>query len=197
MTPTLANAPETPRLKWTRATYTRAWEMGLFGESRVELVYGEVIEIMPVNPPHAFILQLLQEALLRFFGGGYVVRVQQPFIAHDESEPQPDLALVSGTPADYADEHPHEALLLIEVSDSTRVYDLGTKARLYAQSDVPEYWVADINAGLLHVHRSPIASPAFEGGYGYQNISRLTRADSVPLPGTAASLLVGDVLPQR
>ncbi len=200
MTTTLASAPtfeETHRLKWTRDTFHRAWEMGLFGEGRVELVYGEVIEIMSMSPPHALVLRLLRGALLQIYGIGpsYIVDSQMPFLAANESQPEPDLAVYVGSPFNYEGTHPGEALLLVEVSDATLTYDLGTKARLYAQSGVPEYWVADLSAGLLHVHRSPLASPAFEGGYRYQSITRLTRADSVPLPGTAASLLVGDVLP--
>jgi len=184
------------RVTWTRETYRRAWEMGLFGESKVELVYGEVIEKMPVKTPHATVIRLLQGALLQIFTSGYVVDIQLPFVAADESEPEPDAAVMSGWPSDFIEHHPDTALLVVEVSDSTLAYDLGTKATLYAQSHVPEYWVADINAGLLHVHRGPMASPSFEGGYGYQSIVRLTRGDEVsPLTNASASIRVADLLP--
>jgi len=200
MTATQAKPPipqsEFPRrVRWTRSSFARAWELGLFGHSHVELVYGEVIEKMPMNPPHALVVQLLQGALLQVFASGRVVRVQLPFLAADESQPEPDLSVVSGNAFDFAREHPREALLLVEVSDSTLSYDLGTKATLYAQSGVPEYWVADLGAGLLHVYRQPLASPAFAGGYGFQSIARLTRADTVTPLGGAVSIPVGDILP--
>lgn len=176
--------------------YRRAWDMGLFGESRVELIYGEVIEKMSMNTPHATVIRLLRGALLQIFASGYVVDSQLPFVAADESEPEPDVAVVAGSPLDYAQEHPAQAILLVEVSDTTLAYDLGLKARLYAQSGVPEYWVVDVNAGLLHVHRQPIASQSFEGGYGYQSVARLTRADSVTPLSSPQSLQISDVLPE-
>lgn len=175
--------------------FRRAWEMGLFGEKKVELIYGEIIEKRPMKPPHATFVQFLQGALIQLFGSGHVVRIQMPFIAADESEPEPDVAVVTGSPIDFLHEHPTQAVLLVEVADATLAYDLGTKSRLYAQSGVPEYWVADVRAGLLHVHRQPLASPSFEGGYGYQNVSHLTRTDRVTPLSSSTSLLVGDILP--
>ena len=69
------------------------------------------------------------------------MRVQLPFAASDDSEPEPDLVLVP--PRRYADRHPRQAYLLIEVADSSLDHDRETKAPLYASSGVPEYWIVD------------------------------------------------------
>ena len=190
---------DNPRaVKWTRANYRRAWEMGFFGEAKVELVWGEVIEKMPMNPPHATVLLLLQGALLQIFGNGYCVRQQSPFLAGDESEPEPDLAVVRGTMRDYVGEHPEagDALLVVEVSDATLAYDLGAKATLYAASGVADYWVVDIPHRKLHVHRSPVELPSAPVPAAYLSVQELDENTSIaPLAAPSQSLLVRDLLP--
>jgi Uma2 family endonuclease len=84
-----------------------------------------------------------------------IVRIQGSFAASDDSEPQPDVAVVP--PADYYEAHPDRAWLIVEVADSSRKTDKGTKARLYAESDVPEYWVVDLVANLIEVHTDIVA----------------------------------------
>ena len=118
-----------------------------------------------------------------------------PLVVSEISEPEPDVAVVVGTPRDYPN-HPSSALLTVQISTDTREGDLGIKVALYAQAQVPEYWVLDINARLLHVHRAPIASASLPQGYGYQTVTRLTETDSVsPLAAPQSSVAVADLLP--
>jgi Uma2 family endonuclease len=78
----------------------------------------------------------------------------------NDSEPKPDIAVVPGSPCDYQ-QHPQAALLVVEVSDKTRQYDLSLKAKLYAAArGIPEYWVVDLLARQLVVIRDPQ-----DGGY--------------------------------
>lgn len=79
-----------------------------------------------------------------------VVRVQQPFAASDESEPEPDIALVP--PGRYAKAHPARAFLIIEVAQTSLDYDRETKAPLYADTGVPEYRIVDVTGRVLEVH---------------------------------------------
>ncbi len=68
------------------------------------------------------------------------------------SRPEPDLAIAPVTPRDR---HPSGALLVVEISVSSRRIDLGLKATIYAAAGVPEYWVLDVDARTLFVHREP------------------------------------------
>ena len=146
--------------------------------------------------PHAVVVTLLNGALIRTFGAGYVVRIQLPMAVSQNSEPEPDGLVVEGQPRDFLADHPTTAALVVEVSDSTLAADLGVKVALYTQAQATEYWVIDINARLLHVYRAPIASPALPNGYGYQTVSLLTETDSVsPLAAPQSSIRVADLLP--
>ena len=66
------------------------------------------------------------------------------------SQPEPDIAVVPR--GDYRRAHPNEALLIVEVADSSLATDRGTKARLCAECGVPEYWVVNVRDGIVEVH---------------------------------------------
>jgi Uma2 family endonuclease len=80
-----------------------------------------------------------------------------PIIAGDHSEPEPDIAIVAHRDDYYKHEHPspRDVALLVEVAHSSLTFDLGRKLRLYASSEISEYWVVDIEHKSIHVHRSP------------------------------------------
>src|ERR1043165_617725 len=92
-------------------------EIGLFDDERVELVRGVIIAMSPIYPPHASPVDRLTEILVRALAGRARVRIQQPLLATDESEPEPDVAVVPL--GDYTATHPDRALLVIEVADSS------------------------------------------------------------------------------
>ena len=48
-----------------------------------------------------------------------------------------------------------DVLLIIEVAKTSRDYDLGEKADLYAAAGIREYWVVDIVELRLVIHREP------------------------------------------
>lgn len=147
-----------------RAEYDVLVEQGVLGpDDRVQLLEGELVEMSPQKPPHAGIVERLNERLMPALVGRFRVRVQLPLVAGEYSEPEPDLAVV---PIDEPrDRHPERAGLVIEVAHETLRLDLGRKARIYAAAGVPEYWVIDVHADLVHVHTGP--SPD-----GYRSIRR-------------------------
>lgn len=145
-------APEQVRpLK--RAEYERLVSLGCFAEERVELLYGLIVAMTPQDPAHAHPVQALNKLLLPRLLGRAEVRVQAPFAASDDSEPEPDIAVVP--PGSYREEHPSRAYLIVEVAHTSLPKDRGVKAKLYAESNVNEYWVVDVVAKRVEVHRDP------------------------------------------
>lgn len=84
------------------------------------------------------------------------VRVQLPLRFAPASEPEPDIAIVSA--GVYSQEHPVEAMVVIEIAATSQQLDLGSKLEVYARARVMDYWVIDIPARQVHVHDSPVGS---------------------------------------
>jgi Uma2 family endonuclease len=147
-------APEKPR-RLTRAEYDEIVAAGVFGNDRVELLEGVVVSMSPNHPEHASPVQLLTEALVRALAGRAMVRGQLPLVASDDSEPEPDVAVVPV--GDYSRQHPDAAYLVIEVASSSLRKDRLVKAPLYAKSGFQEYWVVDVGARTIEVYRGPSA----------------------------------------
>jgi Uma2 family endonuclease len=108
----------------------------------------------PQGTAHAYAIQRFINALVVALAQRALVRVQAPVVASDESEPEPDVAVVDIE--DYLDDHPAACHLVIEIADSSRKTDLELKARLYAEMGVPDYWVVDLQRRELVVHRDPV-----------------------------------------
>ncbi len=91
---------------------------------------------------------------------------------------------------------PGNALLVAEVSVTTLKFDLGGKSHLYAAAGILEYWVIDVNASQVHVHRDPIADAESPRGFNYASVQVLNPADRLaPQAAPDSSILVGDLLP--
>jgi Uma2 family endonuclease len=141
---------------WTVAEYHQMAGAGLLDESdRVELIEGELVDMAPIGSRHAFLVDRIAETLGRGSRAAHMVRVQNPVLLGERSEPQPDIALVKRD--NYADRHPgpDDILLIIEVSDTTLEYDRDVKLALYARHGIPEVWLIDVNAGELTVYCEP------------------------------------------
>lgn len=186
--------PPTPPHRYTREQYHELARRGLFAGKRVELVFGEIVEMSPVGWFHRVACRKLDRALTAAFAGcGWVDKNETLDLGH--SEPVPDVAAYAGAFEDYTD-HPATALLVVEVSDTTLDYDLTTKAELYATAGVPEYWVLDVTARELHVFRDPRPLPATLGATAYQVHTTHAATESVsPLAAPHAALAVADLLP--
>lgn len=197
-----ANPPPVPPrpFRFTLEQYYQLDRLGYFNNTRVELIYGEIVEMSPVNWPHALCVGLLGDILPAAFGSGYWVSLQQPFGVPNvtpASLPQPDVAVIAGSRRAYTD-HPTVAALLVEVSEATLSYDLTTKAEMYATAGVPEYWVLDLDNRQLHVFRDPqpLSLPPDLATTAYHTHLALGPADRVaPLGAPHASILVSDLLP--
>lgn len=164
---TLPPLPDTRRRRFTVAEYHRMAEAGILApDERVELIEGDIVQMAPIGGPHIMAVIRLTRLLVRAVGDRAAVSVQSPVRLDDDSEPEPDLALLKPR-EDEADEttpRADEVLLLVEVADSSLRYDLRTKRPLYARSRIPELWIVDLDAGVVEVCRSPAAEDyAFVG----------------------------------
>jgi Uma2 family endonuclease len=142
--------------KWTREELFKMWAMGILEGQRVELIDGEVIEMNPLSSAHATAVTLASYSLREIFGKGWVVRIQNPLSLGIHSEPHPDIAVVTGQVRDFKDEHPTTAKLIVEIADSSLAYDRSRKAALYAEKQIPEYWIVNLQDRLLEVYRHPV-----------------------------------------
>jgi Uma2 family endonuclease len=186
--------------RWTREEYYRAAELGLFRpEEHLELIKGEIIQrVSPQKKPHFSAILKGQKSLEAAFGSGYHVRPQGPMRMPDDTEPEPDLLVVSGADEDYTDHPTHaDAVLLVEIADTTLRYDLGEKAALYAEAGITDYWVASLPERCLYVHRDPVPMPENRNGFGYNSITRYEAEETVaPLAAPQAAIRVSDLLPR-
>lgn len=145
--------------RWTREEYERKAEEGFFPpDARVELIEGIVYDMAPQKSLHATACRLAQEALRSVFplDAGHDIRGQLPLALSDDSEPEPDVAVVEGSIRDFVDSHPTTALLIVEVADSTLFHDRKRKIPLYARSGISEAWLLNLNRRVLEVYRDPL-----------------------------------------
>lgn len=144
-------------------------EAGILPEdARVELVEGEIVTMSPVGKRHMAAVKRLMDLLFPLQQARKaLLQVQDPLRLSPESEPQPDLTLLSYRENFYRDKVPEaeDALLVIEVADTSLDYDLTVKLPLYAKAGIPEVWVVDLVRDRVHVFRQPTGE-----GYGQREI---------------------------
>jgi Uma2 family endonuclease len=151
--------------------YRRLVQAEVFDEdARLELIDGLLLDMSPKTPAHENAVEWLNGWLSANAPGGWSVRVASP-LSLAASEPEPDLALIAPeTPRPF---HPSTAALVIEVAASSLRRDLERKPAVYAGAGVPEYWVVDLSARRIVVHRDP------QGG-SYTSIQIVARTGLVP-----------------
>jgi Uma2 family endonuclease len=141
-------------------------ESGVFPPGqRIELIDGEIIDMSPINQPHAACVR----KLIRFFQqhlqlDQYILDAQNPLQLTEHTLPQPDLIIAHYRPELLNEEHiqPADVALLIEVSDATYAYDRNGKYAQYAAAGIPIYWIVNLNQRQVEVYSQP-------SGDQYQN----------------------------
>lgn len=163
----------------------------LDADEHVELLEGVIVAEPPQDPPHASGTMHVVEALRDAVGRRAILRVQMPFIAGPFSAPEPDVALVAGRVADYEERHPTQALLIVEVAQSSLPQDRLSKSRIYAAARVLEYWIVNLRGDCVEVFRRPDAEQRL---YAERIIAR--RGDRIVLEAFPDSeVRVEDLLP--
>lgn len=189
------NPPVAKTRKFSPEEYYQLGSLGFFDQQSVELIGGEIIEMAPVNPEHSVSVNWNAQKLIRLLGEAYYVLIQNP-LRIGESEPQPDLAIVSGAPQDYKKTHPQTALLVIEVADTSLEYDRSVKASLYASGGVPEYWIVNLRERCMEVYREPEPDSDSPFLARYRQVATLQgEASLAPLFKPDLHLTVAELLP--
>lgn len=187
--------PLTPR-RWTRAEYDRLVHLGVLHGKPVELVGGQLIVAEPQGSYHASALGAAGDALRAVLPRGWLVRIQMPVALDDESEPEPDLAVVAGAWANYRAGHPSSPALVVEVAESSLTFDREYKGSLYARGDIRDYWIVNLVERALEVYRDPGPDAVAPYGWRYRTVEWLGPAAVVsPLALSAVRIAVSDLLP--
>ena len=191
--PSTADPLTSPRQRrFTVDEYYRMGEAGVFGEDdRVELLDGQIYVMSPIGSEHAACVDRLTRLFVLRTGDDAVVRVQNPIRLNENSEPEPDLALLEPREDAYASEHPgpESVLLIVEVADTTLTYDRTEKLVCYASNDIPEYWIVNLQNQTLECYYNP-------SGDEYRERRTLEREGTVaPRFDDALELAVADLLP--
>lgn len=177
MTPhALAASAAPPWRRMNREQYDALVATGLLESEHVELVEGDIVEMVPQGPEHANAIVELTRWLVPRLEEPWRLRPQTPLAATGRSEPEPDLAI-----AEHTAGHPTSAVLVIEVAVSSQALDLQVKPTIYAAAGVTEYWVVDLPSREVVVHTDP-------GPTGYRMVRRQPWSEPLAVP-------IGDGIP--
>ncbi|HEY0077841.1 MAG TPA: Uma2 family endonuclease [Pyrinomonadaceae bacterium] len=178
---------ERVRRAFTTADYYRMAESGILGEDdRVELIEGEVIQMSPIGSRHAGCIARLITFITEQMGRSVIVNSQNPVHLDEYSEPQPDVIILKPREDFYSNSHPtpDDVLVVIEVADSSVVYDRAVKVPLYARAGIAEVWLVDLVRNVLEIYSAPEQT-------AYRDVRELRRGEQLSsgqVPGLILSV---------
>ncbi|MFM7427298.1 MAG: Uma2 family endonuclease [Elainella sp.] len=179
MQTTQTSPPARPK-RFTVEDYHCLTELGFLREDdRIELIRGELFEMAARGTAHETCITRLIRLLVPLVGEQATLRCQSPIRIAFDGEPEPDFSIVQNREDDYATAHPtaEETLLVIEVADSSLEYDRTVKLSLYAEAQIPLYWLFNLPDCCLEVYSEPAA---IGSSFGYLN-RRIITAGTVAL----------------
>ncbi|HEY4363244.1 MAG TPA: Uma2 family endonuclease [Bryobacteraceae bacterium] len=166
---------------------------GAWYQQKLELIDGELIDKARPKRPHVNALMSGMHRLADVFGPYYINLSAPVDVASQDNptnEPEPDLIILNRPSGEFkSNPQPADITLLVEISDTSIRFDLNVKARLYARAAIAEYWVLDLNARRLIVHRDP--DPA-----GYRSVVAYSELEKVaPQAASTSEILVSELIP--
>lgn len=181
---------------WKRSEYERLVDLGLFHGKPVELIGGQLLVAEPQGSYHVTGIGVADDVLRAVLPPGWHIRVQAPVALDDESEPEPDLAIVSGSPRTYREAHPARPALVVEVADSSLAFDRREKGSLYARAAIADYWIVNLVDRVVEVYRDPSPDAAAPYGWRYDSRDVVRPPDSISLLAIpSARVMVSALLP--
>jgi Uma2 family endonuclease len=176
-----------PLRRYTRAEYDDLVAKGMFVNERVELMFGMVVDMSPIDPSHIRSTLTLLQRLMASIGDRAEVACQMPIAATEDSEPEPDIYVTPSGPT--WSEHASRAYLVVEVSNSSLAYDRTEKALLYGLAQIDEYWIVDLVHGLVEIRRDRDAGV-------WRTITTYRRGDTLQmLAFPDVTIAVSEILP--
>ncbi|MEB3342654.1 Uma2 family endonuclease [Okeania sp.] len=165
------------RKLFTVDQYNKILDAGVFTENeRVELIRGEIVKMSPMGIHHSACVKCLAELFILRLAQTVTVGIQDSVRLNNTSEPQPDISLLQRRPDFYRTQQPQpeNVFLLIEVSDTTIKYDREVKVPLYAENNIVEVWLVNLNEKCLEVYRQP-------KGNGYENMQTFKKGETMTI----------------
>jgi Uma2 family endonuclease len=167
------------RKLWSIEEYERMIKMGILSkDDRVELIKGEIVELAPIGVRHAACVVAFQDLFHASLRQSVTISVQNPVRLPDDSEPQPDIALLKGHRTLYNHRRPtaEDVILLVEVSDTTLATDKEVKLPVYAHAEIPQVWIVNLDADVIEIYSEP-------AGAVYTKVALGRRGQLLALPG--------------
>lgn len=161
-----SDIPDVPIYRLSVEQYHAMIRAGILQEDEpVELLEGLLVCKMTKNPPHNAAIVLMSEALRSLLPDGWYLSPQNS-VTTDDSEPEPDCAVVRGAVRQFLDHNPgpQDVALVVEVADTSLSRDRGFKKRLYASAGFPIYWIVNLIDRRIEVYTEP-TGPAEQPDY--------------------------------
>ncbi|BAY30782.1 hypothetical protein NIES2107_26300 [Nostoc carneum NIES-2107] len=171
--------------RFTVNEYHRLIELGFFHEDeRVELIRGELVQMIAKGTAHTTCCRNLIRELGKLVAGKAELQCQDPINLPSGSEPEPDFAIVRSTADNYLSAHPTppDIFLVIEIADSSLDYDRNVKMPLYAEAEIPHYWIFNLVAKQLEAYSEPYQDSQGNFGYRFKRIFLANQSVELPLP---------------
>jgi Uma2 family endonuclease len=158
-----------PRRLWTVAEIEAMVSGGIFADDeRFELIEGEVVPMSPKGIKHEHVTASLLDYLTGNKNKSWGISIEATFRLDVSSFIEPDI-MIYDRAIGFANKTPKNILLAIEIADSSLSYDVGPKAKLYAEHGVRELWVINVQKMETHVFKNPQPN-----GYATQNLIKPT-----------------------
>ena len=172
--------------------YQQMIEAGIFHEDeRIELIEGRIVQMSPKNLKHAIATKRTNHWFAKLLGDRAIIGVQDPILLNDFSEPEPDITLIAPPDNRYTENHPKpkDIFLVLEIADSSLVYDRDEKGPLFAQNGIVQYCLLNLQSRELEDYREPSSN-------GYRSKRTYTEEQSFTLVAfPKISIKVKDLLP--
>jgi Uma2 family endonuclease len=179
------------RHKFSSNDYHQMIELGILTEDdRVELINGEIIQMAAIGSYHSGCTNKSSRFFNKQLSERVIVSTQNPIALEDGTEPEPDIALLVPRDDFYATAHPIPAdiFLILEIADTSLLYDKEVKVLSYAKAGIMETWLLDLTTGRLFIYRQPSEA-------GYKSVQILEGQQALSLLAFPdASVRVSDLL---
>ncbi|MDQ5826273.1 MAG: Uma2 family endonuclease [Chloroflexota bacterium] len=179
------------RILFTSEQYEKMIEAGILGEGdNVELLKGEIVKMAPIGLRHAGCVARLTSIFTSNLGGSVILWPQNPIRLADDTEPEPDIALLRPKGDFYSNSRPEpqDVLLLVEVADTSLEKDRTVKVPMYAEAGIGLLWIVNLNEDVVEVYAAP-------GNGRYTEMSRVVRGETILLPlAGGISVTVDEIL---
>ncbi len=179
-----------PQRLFSADEYERMIAVGILAEDdRIELINGAICPMSPIGSWHAACVNRIVALLIRVLGQQVIVSPQNPIRLSDDSEPQPDVAVLRPREDFYAGALPRgeDVLLIVEVAEASLFFDRTVKLPLYAEASIPEVWLVDLKHEVVERHSRPLHGR-------YAEVATFQRGETLDSPTLGLSVAIEDIL---